>query len=82
MSMVGTIAYPASMTRLDIKYAAQVLPRLLQSSGDEHRAAAKRVGRYLQGTSDCGINYSMAGVNHINMDGGNRIKLVRYSISR
>lgn len=57
MSLVGALLYLAMMTRPDIAYAVQALGRHLQSSGQEHWTAAKRVLRYLAGTMYKGIMY-------------------------
>jgi hypothetical protein len=56
-SIVGSLLYAAIVTRPDISYAVHVLGRHVQSEGDEHRKAAKRVLRYLQGTRELGITY-------------------------
>ena len=57
MALVGSLLYAAIITRPDIAYAVQALGRHLQSSGQEHWVAGKRVLRYLKGTRDLGITY-------------------------
>lgn len=61
MSIVGSLIYAAMITRPDITYAVQALGRHLQTSGEEHMIAAKRVLRYLQGTKDLGLVYEASG---------------------
>lgn len=61
MSIVGSLLYAAMITRPDITYAVQALGRHLQTSGEEHMIAAKRVLRYLQGTKDLGLVYEASG---------------------
>jgi hypothetical protein len=58
MQIVGSILYAAIVTRPDIAYAAQALGRHLQSTGEEHIKGAKRVLRYLKGTSQIGLTFS------------------------
>lgn len=57
MSIVGSLLYVSVITRPDITYAVQALGRHMQSCGNEHMIAAKRVLRYLQGTKDLGLVY-------------------------
>lgn len=57
MSIVGSLLYASMITRPDITYAVQALGRHMQSCGNEHMVAAKRVLRYLQGTKDLGLVY-------------------------
>ena len=73
MSIVGSLLYAAMITRPDITYAVQALGRHLQSSGEEHMIAAKRVLRYLQGTKDLGLVYEAKG------DGAGQPSLVGFS---
>jgi hypothetical protein len=58
MRIVGSILYAAVVSRPDIAFAAQALGRHMQSSGEEHMKAAKRVLRYLKGTIEHGLVFS------------------------
>ena len=53
--MVGSINYAATQTRPDIQYVTGVLSRFLVNPSPVHRAAAKRVLRYLKGTKHLAI---------------------------
>ena len=55
--MVGSILYAAMCTRPDLSYAVQRLSRRLQEPRAEDLVAAKRVLRYLRGSSKYGITY-------------------------
>lgn len=57
MAMVGSLLYVAMVSRPDIALAVQVLGRSLQASTQEHITAAKRVMRYLKGTSHLTLQY-------------------------
>jgi hypothetical protein len=57
MAMVGSLIYVAMVSRPDIALAVQVLGRSLQASTQEHITAAKRVMRYLKGTSHLTLSY-------------------------
>jgi hypothetical protein len=57
MSLVGSVLYPALVSRPDISFAVQALGRHMQASAEAHHAAAKRVLRYLKGTREMGICY-------------------------
>jgi Reverse transcriptase (RNA-dependent DNA polymerase) len=59
MKLVGSILYPANMTRPDIMYPSQSLARNMQSPSHVHFTAGKRVIRYLMGTRDEGIIYGV-----------------------
>jgi hypothetical protein len=63
MSLVGSILYAALVSRPDIAYAVQALGRHIQASTVVHHVAAKRVLRYLTGTRDLGIKYSVGGAS-------------------
>eukprot|EP00253_Pinus_taeda_P012655 PITA_12655 len=56
-SVVGSLMYAMVYTRLDIAHAVGALSRLMSQPGKEHWIAAKRVFRYLHGTSDYGLCY-------------------------
>lgn len=55
--VVGSLLYLASCTRPDIAYVVGVLSRFVAKPSNEHWAVAKRVLRYLRGTTDLGITY-------------------------
>ena len=55
-SLVGSLLY-LTATRPDIMYATSLLSRYMHKPSQTHFGAAKRVLRYIQGTSDFGIMY-------------------------
>lgn len=55
--LVGSLVYLANSTRPDIAYASSELSRYCANPGSQHWKAAKRVIRYLKGTSDYKIVY-------------------------
>ena len=55
---VGSINYPAVMTRPDVSFAAQKLAEFLTNPGPRHLAAANRTIAYLYGTRKRSIQYS------------------------
>ena len=54
-SLVGSLMYLATCTRPDIAYAVGALARFTSKPNQTHWVAAKRVLRYLRGTSNFGI---------------------------
>ncbi|KAJ6874187.1 hypothetical protein NC651_032883 [Populus alba x Populus x berolinensis] len=54
--MVGSLMY-LTATRLDVMCAASLLSRYMELPTNLHSQAAKRVFRYLQGTTDFGVFY-------------------------
>ena len=56
--VVGSLLYLTCATRPDIAFAVQQLGRHVNNFRQEHWKAAKRVLRYLKGTSDFGITYT------------------------
>lgn len=56
--LVGGIIYLANATRPDIAFAASILSRFSTNPGELHWMMAKRVLRYLKGTSHYGIKYT------------------------
>ncbi|EKU21810.1 copia ltr rider, partial [Nannochloropsis gaditana CCMP526] len=58
MKLVGSLLYAALVTRPNIAFAVQSLGKHLQGSNEEHWIAAKRVLRYLKGTSEVGLKYT------------------------
>ena len=57
-SIIGSLLYAAPSTRPDIAHAVGVLSKFNCSPTETHRTAAKRVLRYLRGTSDFSIRYN------------------------
>ena len=56
--VVGSLMYLACATRPDISFAVCKLSRFVSNLGDVHWHAVELVMRYLQGTTNYGINYS------------------------
>ena len=56
--LVGKLLYLAVATRPDISYAVGVLCRFVENPGPQHWGAAKRVLRYLKGSSALKLTYS------------------------
>ena len=52
---VGSLMYAATSTRPDISFSVATLSQFMRNPGSTHWEAAKRVLRYLKGTSDYGI---------------------------
>lgn len=58
--IVGSLMYLTS-TRPDIMYAVSLISRYMENPSEVHLLAAKRIFRYLKGTSDYGIMYKTTG---------------------
>jgi hypothetical protein len=56
-SLIGSLLYLAIATRPDIAYSVGVLSRFNSCPTQTHFTAAKRILRYLKGTSNCGLIY-------------------------
>lgn len=56
--LVGCLLWIANWTRPDIAFATSMVSQFLVNPGPAHWVAAKRVLRYLKGTSDLGIVYT------------------------
>ena len=56
-SEVGSLMYAMVCTRPNIAHAMGVLSRFMSKPGKDHWTTAKRVFRYLRGTSDYGLCY-------------------------
>ena len=54
MSLVGSLLY-ITTTRPDLMYAASLLSRFMNEPSEIHLGTAKRILRYLRGTSDYGV---------------------------
>jgi hypothetical protein len=57
-SLVGSLIYLSTMTRPDISFAVRKISQKMQSPSINDWQAAKRVLRYLKGTSTLGLFYS------------------------
>ena len=55
--MVGALMYAALRTRPDIEHAVSTLGQFSSNPKQEHWSAAKRVLRYLQGTTNLGLKF-------------------------
>jgi hypothetical protein len=55
---VGTLQYLATWTRPDLQFCTNELSKHLSNPGTPHWNAAKRVLRYLKGTSSLGLTYT------------------------
>jgi hypothetical protein len=75
-AIVGSAFYAATMTRLDISYTTRIISRGQKSLREGHQRAAKRLLKYLAGTSNMGITYQSSGFNG---EPGNQFGLVGYS---
>ncbi|KAL5860898.1 hypothetical protein ACOSQ4_002194 [Xanthoceras sorbifolium] len=58
-SVVGALQY-ATITIPDISYAVNCVCQFMQHPLDEHWKAVKRILRYLQGTSNSGLQFTKA----------------------
>ena len=56
--LIGKLIYLSILTRPDISYAVNVSSRFLDSYDESHWLFAKRILRYLKGSSEMGICYS------------------------
>ena len=59
--LIGSLMYAAVATRPDIAYIVNQLSQFLESPSKAHWQCAKRVLRYIKGTIDKGITYSVGG---------------------
>ena len=56
-SIVGSLMYAQTCTRLDISFAVRMLGRYHNNSGTDHWKAAKKMLRYSQGIKDHMLTY-------------------------
>lgn len=56
--LIGSLMYIACGTRPDIAYAVSTCAQFMSNPGPRHMEAAKRIVRYLRGTSRVGLTYS------------------------
>jgi hypothetical protein len=68
--IVGSLIYASVSTRPDITHTTNILSRFMQQPKKSHMQAAKRVLRYLKGTSQLGLSYSISN-NCINNNNNN-----------
>ncbi|KAL5493039.1 hypothetical protein ACEPAI_4487 [Sanghuangporus weigelae] len=59
--LVGELLWMATILRIDIAFAANVLARYMHKPGRVHWVAARRVLQYLKGTKDLGLIYRFDG---------------------
>ena len=59
-SIVGSLLYAAIATRPDIAQAMGVVSKFCASPTEAHLTAAKQILRYLKGTADLGLKYTMS----------------------
>jgi transposase InsO family protein len=63
-AIIGALLYLACNTRPDISHAVGCLSRFLNDPTVQHMVAAKRVLRYLSGTTDMGLFFEYKSINH------------------
>ena len=56
-SIVGSLIYAAISTRPDISHAVNMISRYLANPGPAHLVAAKRILRYIKGTTNIGLTF-------------------------
>jgi len=72
--LIGSLMYLAICTRPDIAYAVTYLSQFNTCHDSTHWSAAKRILRYLKGTSDLGLTYKKTGRpvhGYVDADWGN-----------
>ena len=62
-SLIGSLRYLLN-TRPDLTYSVNYLSRFMSNPSSEHMNAAKRVLRYIKGTSSFGLRYERGMKNH------------------
>ena len=62
--IVRSLIHLSTCTRWDIAYSVMQLTRVMSNPKDGHMVAAKRILRYLKGTSDLCVRYSKAFTLH------------------
>jgi hypothetical protein len=60
-SLVGSLLYAAMATRPDIAHAVGAVSKFCSSPSKAHLTAAKRILRYLKGSSNYGLKYQRTG---------------------
>ena len=62
--VVGSLMY-LTATRPDLMYGASLISRFMSCPTEQHWLAAKRLLRYLKGTTDLGIHYKKGGCKQL-----------------
>ena len=57
-SIVGGLMYASISTRPDISHAVNMISRYLGNPGEKHLSAAKRILRYIKGTTNIGLTFT------------------------
>lgn len=65
--LIGSLMYLAVGTRADISFAVSALSQFLENPSEIHWKAAKRVLRYIAGTSNMGIEFNSSKTSNILM---------------
>jgi hypothetical protein len=63
-AIVGSLIYIQTSTRPDITHAVNMVTRYMRQPTVTHMTAAKRILRYLKGTTNCGLVYEMNSSNN------------------
>ncbi|RAN69314.1 Ty1/Copia family ribonuclease HI, partial [Bacillus sp. SRB_331] len=63
--LVGALNWIATCTRPDISHAVSSLCRFLDNPGQQHWTSAKRVLKYLKGSSNCGLFFQAKQPPHL-----------------
>jgi hypothetical protein len=66
--IVGSLLYGSISTRPDISYMTGILTRYMSSATNQHLTAAKRVLRYLAGTTKLGLVYESNGEANLGVE--------------
>ena len=70
-SLIGSLMYASICTRPDISFATNKLSQFLENPSPTHWKAAKRILKYLKGTSDLGLTFQASSSNirlHVDAD--------------
>ena len=70
-SLIGSLMYASICTRLDISFATNKLSQFLENPSPTHWKAAKRILKYLKGTSDLGLTFQASSSDmrlHVDVD--------------
>lgn len=63
--LIGCLLYLTTATRPDLSYVVSLLSRFMENPSAKHMLLAKRVLRYLKGTTDFGILYKKGEINEL-----------------
>lgn len=64
-SLVGSLMHASVSTRPDISYSTNFVAQYLFNPGQKHQSSAKRILRYLKGTSNVGLLYKSSNIDFI-----------------